>query len=651
MSWLTGEGGRKIKTLLTVNILAFVGVVLFSAYCRLQDRSEALVQVVRGADRRVRGQLAKVGALTDREAILQRLDHLEEVVYSQLNGLAKPIGLVEGPGGLGQGGMAATLQENGQETDGKYEEYGYNARLSERISLDRTIPDYRPRKCRRASYPGDLPQISVVFIFVNEALSVILRSVHSVVNHTPSQLLKEVVLVDDNSDNGRSPRGGSWGQGQAVLACVQMTTWACGSACFLGGRPAHTLLPTAELKATLDQYVSSRYPGLVKVVRNSRREGLIRARLQGWKVATAPVVGFFDAHVEFNTGWAEPALARIREDRRRIVLPAIDNIKYDTFEVQQYASAAHGYNWGLWCMYIVPPQDWLDRGDEAAPIRTPAMIGCSFVVDREYFGDIGLLDPGMEVYGGENIELGMRVWQCGGSMEVLPCSRVAHIERTRKPYSGDIDYYARRNALRAAEVWMDGFKSHVYMAWNIPMTNPGVDFGDVSERLALRRRLKCRSFKWYLDNVYPEMRVYNDTLTYGEVRNSKASGYCLDQGAEDDDQAILYPCHGMSSQLVRYSAEGLLQLGPLGSTAFLPDSRCLVDSGGRTPTLRKCEDVARPTQRLWDFTQSGPIVSRDTGRCLELELSKGASFGLRLVLQRCSGQKWMIRNWIRPGRH
>lgn len=79
------------------------------------------------------------------------------------------------------------------------------------------------------------------------------------------------------------------------------------------------------------------------------------------------------APLPFLTGCAprraEPALSRIREDRRRIVLPAIDNIKYDTFEVQQYASAAHGYNWGLWCMYIIPPQDWLDRGDEAAPIR------------------------------------------------------------------------------------------------------------------------------------------------------------------------------------------------------------------------------------------------------------------------------------------
>ncbi|EPY88294.1 polypeptide N-acetylgalactosaminyltransferase 9 isoform A [Camelus ferus] len=472
--WAQPGQARKIKTLLTVNILVFVGIILFSVYCRLQDRSEGLVQIVRSADRRGRSRHAKAGALAEREAILQRLDHLEEVVYNQLNGLAKPIGLMEGPGGLGQGGMAATLHEDSQETERKYEEFGYNAQLSDRISLDRTIPDYRPQKCRQMTYSDDLPQISVVFIFVNEALSVILRSVHSVVNHTPSQLLKEVILVDDNSDNGPSPPS--------------------------------------------------------------------------------------------------------REDRRRIVLPAIDNIKYDTFEVQQYASAAHGYNWGLWCMYIIPPQDWLDRGDEAAPIRTPAMIGCSFVVDREYFGDIGLLDPGMEVYGGENIELGMRVWQCGGSMEVLPCSRVAHIERTKKPYNNDIDYYAKRNALRAAEVWMDGFKSHVYMAWNIPMTNPGVDFGDVSERLALRQRLKCRSFKWYLDNVYPEMRTYNDTLTYGEVRNSKASGYCLDQGAEDDDRAILYPCHGMSSQ-------------------------------------------------------GGPIVSRDTGRCLEVEMSKDANFGLRLVVQ------------------
>lgn len=31
------------------------------------------------------------------------------------------------------------------------------------------------------------------------------------------------------------------------------------------------------------------------------------------------------------------------------------------------------------------------------------------MVDRLYFEEIGLLDEGMEVYGGENVELGIRV--------------------------------------------------------------------------------------------------------------------------------------------------------------------------------------------------------------------------------------------------
>lgn len=57
-------------------------------------------------------------------------------------------------------------------------------------------------------------------------------------------------------------------------------------------------------------------------------------------------------------------------------------------------------------------------------------------------------------------------------------------------------------------------------------------------------------------------------------------------------------------QLARYSTEGLLQLGPLGSTTFLPDTKCLVDDGrGRTPRLKKCDAVSRISQRLWDFTQ------------------------------------------------
>lgn len=63
------------------------------------------------------------------------------------------------------------------------------------------------------------------------------------------------------------------------------------------------LLLAEELKAPLEEYVNKRYPGLVKVVRNQKREGLIRARIEGWKAATGHVTGFFDAHVEFTAGW------------------------------------------------------------------------------------------------------------------------------------------------------------------------------------------------------------------------------------------------------------------------------------------------------------------------------------------------------------
>lgn len=59
------------------------------------------------------------------------------------------------------------------------------------------------RRCRNLTYPLNLPQVSIVFIFVNEALSVILRSIHSAINRTPSHLLKEIILVDDNSNNGK----------------------------------------------------------------------------------------------------------------------------------------------------------------------------------------------------------------------------------------------------------------------------------------------------------------------------------------------------------------------------------------------------------------------------------------------------------------
>ncbi|MGH0130218.1 UNVERIFIED_CONTAM: hypothetical protein FKN15_041729 [Acipenser sinensis] len=236
------------------------------------------------------------------------------------------------------------------------------------------------------------------------------------------------------------------------------------------------------------------------------------------------------------------------------------------------------------------------------PDGSPALIGC-FVVDRQYFEEIGLLDEGMEVYGGENVELGIRVWQCGGSVEVLPCSRIAHIERAHKPYTEDLTGHVRRNALRVAEVWMDEFKSHVYMAWNIPQEDSGIDIGDISERKALRKRLQCKTFRWYLVNVYSEMRMYTDTIAYGVLKNSLKSDLCLDQGPDTDNIPIVYMCHGMTPQNVYYTGSQQLHVGVLSPTVDDDDNKCLVDVNSK-PKLIECSYAKAKRMKLyWLFTQ------------------------------------------------
>uniref|UniRef100_A0A915KFJ8 Glycosyltransferase 2-like domain-containing protein n=1 Tax=Romanomermis culicivorax TaxID=13658 RepID=A0A915KFJ8_ROMCU len=82
----------------------------------------------------------------------------------------------------------------------RFKENQFNVMASDLISINRSLPDVRLKKCRTKVYPENLPSTSVIIVFHNEAWSTLLRTLHSVINRTPPDLLKEIILVDDASD-------------------------------------------------------------------------------------------------------------------------------------------------------------------------------------------------------------------------------------------------------------------------------------------------------------------------------------------------------------------------------------------------------------------------------------------------------------------
>jgi hypothetical protein len=93
--------------------------------------------------------------------------------------------------------------DNLQKYQDGFEKHAFNAYASDLISIHRRLPDVRDPDCQKIEYKPPLITASVVICFHNEAWSVLLRSIHSIIDRSPSHLLKEIILVDDYSDMGK----------------------------------------------------------------------------------------------------------------------------------------------------------------------------------------------------------------------------------------------------------------------------------------------------------------------------------------------------------------------------------------------------------------------------------------------------------------
>lgn len=459
-----------------------------------------------------------------------------------------------------------------------YADYAFNILISDRVGFNRILPDTRPNKCYQKVKKYDINiKASVIICFYNEAWSTLFRTVYSVLNRSPSKILHEIILVNDES----------------TLQHLQH-----------------------NLSSYLNEFVQS-----VKLIHTKKREGLIRARVKGAEFASGDVLVFLDSHCEVNTHWLEPLLHRIQEQKNTVVCPVIDTISSHTFEYEASPPVRGGFNWGMHFSWEdIPPNLISDKSDT---IKSPTMAGGLFAVDRKYFFELGSYDKAMEIWGAENLEISFRIWMCGGRLEIIPCSRVGHVFRERRPYgnNGKGDTMSQ-NTIRLVEVWLDEYKKHFY-ANNPDLMNKHVN---VSSRIDLRKKLKCKSFKWFLEEVYPEIgipmvrdaaplqivhKLESPVRIKGKLQNMLYQ-LCFDTISEPSNKKskiILRKCEKTMTKYVWHTHDNQLKV----SKKLCLDIVLFTNTKNKARAM-KCH--GSKSGQEWRFKQSNQIYNPALGMCL-----------------------------------
>lgn len=477
---------------------------------------------------------------------------------------------------------------------------GFNLELSDSLPLDRNVTDPRSKACRALQFTKEeLLPISVIIVFYNEPFSTLFRSVHSVLNRTPPDLLGEIILVDDGS-NLDWIRAGGTGQIEAYIK----------------------LLPKTRL------------------VRSPTRKGIVSARMIGIRASRAPIFVILDSHVEVSPGWGESISSRIAQDKRRIVMPQIGGINPETFE---FSAGGIGCTLGfLWKLI----EHGFDPGESSPASRrnpgptdfvtSPTMAGGLFAANKDFFlNDLGGYDEQFLFWGTENLELSFRTWLCGGVLECAPCSHVYHIFRKGgSGYSSPVDA-VDKNKMRLLTVWMDEFGD---LARRV-IGKPAVDFGETDTLIQWKKRKNCKPFKWFFTDVNPEsfvQEVPRDVPYLGALRNIGADS-CLDSLHNTNPGASVYlrPCRPSGSQ------EWMYFLRVKHVMPVVNDESCLAEAS-------KTAWCNEHSQRFEYNEETKLLMFLDNGKCLS------ASDDRKLLFQTCDSgsenQKWDWQKYELPSK-
>ncbi|KAJ6635468.1 Polypeptide N-acetylgalactosaminyltransferase 5 [Pseudolycoriella hygida] len=138
--------------------------------------------------------------------------------------------------------------------------------------------------------------------------------------------------------------------------------------------------------------------------------------------------------------------------------------------------------------------------------------------------------------------------------------------------------------------------------------NRNISPGDISKRKEVKERLNCKSFRWYLENIYPES-VLNQVLHFGEIK-SISQKKCVDSNGGKVGSAFqLNTCHGQGgNQMYGYSKS---------QTIVTLLALCLsIDRKQSTVVSAQCDDNSE--DQWWRYDDEHKLlVHVSSGHCVQ----------------------------------
>ncbi|XP_030383262.1 polypeptide N-acetylgalactosaminyltransferase 1-like [Scaptodrosophila lebanonensis] len=453
--------------------------------------------------------------------------------------------------------------------------FGFNVELSNTLFYIRKLPDARSGKCKKQRYNLKKKPVtaSVIIVFHNVPLSMILRTVHSVVKRSSKALLRDIILIDDASSLTQS-------------------------------------------REQLEYYVRTRFSNIVQIERNRKRLGMAQSRLRGSQRANGEILIFMDAYCEPNAGWLEPLLSRIQESPTSVVMPTLDQINATDFSYKKRINTIGGFNWKgdfLWLPLSKKRRQQIKlnctQSLSTCPISSPTIPpGSVYAIARIQFQQWSYFDESVVSSGGDTLDMSFSIWLCGGQIEVLPCSRVGRVVLDHR---FDFDRYkylpkfSEEDRGNVAVSWWEKYQNIFFKYY--PKLNPDMFREVKARRHTIQDFLNCKSFNWYLKRVYPDKYLpkrFQEPI--GRLK-SGANKQCL------TDKFMENPSTNSSIQIAKCKRKfDPTQIFFFSNSSQLrTEFNCLVvnqqSADPKLVELVPCDDIAKKYLRTW--TMRGSSIS------------------------------------------